>query len=320
MNTKLLKALRLYRIVLKTRKILSIKEYVTKISFKIVISRSSSPTDLDNPYHLQNVKNNHCLDIKPCRLETMYPLIYHMYFEIDESYGTLLKLIEYFWSISKLCFRSLYYIILLKKGPSYPDIKMDNLYRQMLEFHKCDAKTEKETFDDITEVFRGVGDVPDRDKLKIKLFKIYEEAEKEDRKVIDVLVNLCVKLLIIVATEEQELIDNFVDPILSLLLHKPEKEKLFLWLDRTVTKSYNTRPDAGCTAIHKRRVERFSCFAGVKDLLRLALFGMNEIGDNDAKCILLVQVIDNKVVITRSGIKASSLHVGVIKQGLNQAK
>jgi hypothetical protein len=71
-----------------------------------------------------------------------------------------------------------------------------------------------------------------------------------------------------------------------------------------VTKTYNTRPDSGCAIIHERRIERFSCFAEVKaeykkkdtlsthqDLLRLALFGMNEIEDSDAKCILLVQVI-----------------------------
>lgn len=70
-------------------------------------------------------------------------------------------------------------------------------------------------------------------------------------------------------------------------------------------KTHNTRPDAGCAITHERRIERFSCFAEVKaeykkkdtlsthqDLLRLALFGMNEIEDNDAKCILLVQVID----------------------------
>ncbi|KAI9016295.1 hypothetical protein CLU79DRAFT_688772, partial [Phycomyces nitens] len=66
----------------------------------------------------------------------------------------------------------------------------------------------------------------------------------------------------------------------------------------------NVRPDAGCVILHERRVKRFSCFAEVKaeykkkdtlsthgDLLRLALFGMNEINDNNAKCILLVQVI-----------------------------
>lgn len=29
--------------------------------------------------------------------------------------------------------------------------------------------------------------------------------------------------------EEQELINNFADPILSPLLHRPEKEKLFSW-------------------------------------------------------------------------------------------
>ncbi|KAG2203210.1 hypothetical protein INT46_008994 [Mucor plumbeus] len=197
---------------------------------------------------------------------------------------------------------------------------MDDLYKQMLEFHKCDANIEKKkTFDAITEVFRGIGDVPDRDELKIKLFKIYEEAEKEDRKVIDVLINLCVvytqlnKLpneeTIDYTVEEQELINNYTDPILSPLLHRPEKEKLFLWLDRMVIKTYNTRPDAGCAIIHERRIERFSCFAEVKaeykkkdtlsthqDLLRLALFGMNEIEDSDAKCILLVQVIGAVII------------------------
>jgi hypothetical protein len=30
------------------------------------------------------------------------------------------------------------------------------------------------------------------------------------------------------------------------------------------TKTYNTRPDAGCAIIHERRIERFSCFAEVK--------------------------------------------------------
>lgn len=29
--------------------------------------------------------------------------------------------------------------------------------------------------------------------------------------------------------EEQELISNYVDPILSPILHQPERDKLFLW-------------------------------------------------------------------------------------------
>lgn len=83
-----------------------------------------------------------------------------------------------------------------------------------------------------------------------------------------------------------------------LILH------LIYRLDKTITKAYSTRPDAGCAVVHERRIERFSCFAEVKaeykkkdtlsihqDLLRLAMFGMNEIDDNNAKCILLVQVI-----------------------------
>ncbi|KAI7898055.1 uncharacterized protein BX663DRAFT_269937 [Cokeromyces recurvatus] len=184
----------------------------------------------------------------------------------------------------------------------------------MLEFYKCDTNIEKKkTFDAIAKVFRGIGDVPDRDRLKIKLFKIYKKAEKEDRKVIDILINLLNKLpneeTINYTIEEEELINNFVDPILSPLLHRPEKEKHFLWLNKIVTKSYNTRPDAGCALIHERRIQKFSCFAEVKaeykkkdtlsthqDLLRLALFGINEIENNNAKCILLVQVIGAVII------------------------
>jgi len=29
--------------------------------------------------------------------------------------------------------------------------------------------------------------------------------------------------------EEQELISNYIDPILSPILHRPEQDKLFLW-------------------------------------------------------------------------------------------
>lgn len=76
-------------------------------------------------------------------------------------------------------------------------------------------------------------------------------------------------------------------------------------LDRTVTESYNTRPDAGCALIQERRLKDYSGFAEVKaeykkkdslsthqDLLRLSLFGAHTIEEYGAKCILLIQVVD----------------------------
>lgn len=75
-------------------------------------------------------------------------------------------------------------------------------------------------------------------------------------------------------------------------------------LDRKVAKTFNTCPDAGCVIIHQRVIEKFTCFTEVKaeykkkdtlsthqDLLRLSLFGINEIEDRNAECILLIQVI-----------------------------
>ncbi|KAI7866523.1 hypothetical protein BDF14DRAFT_1952020 [Spinellus fusiger] len=147
-----------------------------------------------------------------------------------------------------------------------------------------------------------------RDELKIMLFKIYEKAKKEDRKMIDVLVNLINKLpdqeTIDSNVEEQELITNYIGPILSPILHRSERNKLFLWLNKTTLKSYNKRPDAGCAVILDRRVISYSGFVEVKaeykkkdstclheDLLRLSLFGTNAFKENDAECILIIQII-----------------------------
>ncbi|KAI8890547.1 hypothetical protein K501DRAFT_168621, partial [Backusella circina FSU 941] len=62
-----------------------------------------------------------------------------------------------------------------------------------------------------------------------------EEAEKEDRRGIGVLIDLIHKLMqffiLEYTVEEQEIINNFVDSILSPLLHRPEKEKLFFMVN-----------------------------------------------------------------------------------------
>ncbi|KAI7903127.1 uncharacterized protein BX663DRAFT_472883 [Cokeromyces recurvatus] len=73
----------------------------------------------------------------------------------------------------------------------------------------------------------------DRDELKISLFDVYKKANKQDRRLIDVMINLLNKL----PNEEikehdiegQELIVNYTDPIISPLLHDPGHDKLFIW-------------------------------------------------------------------------------------------
>ncbi|CAO3701322.1 unnamed protein product [Rhizopus stolonifer] len=209
---------------------------------------------------------------------------------------------------------SLYNTILLKKEQSYSEVDMSVLYKDMLDEYKNYEKVDKDVFSEITEAFRIDETGSSRDELKIMLFRIYEKAKKEDRKMIDVLVNMINKLpnqeIIDNDVEEQELITNYIDPILSPILHRPEGDKLFLWLNKTALKSYNKRPDAGCAVILKRRVINYSGFVEVKaeykkkdavslheDLLRLSLFGINGLEENNAKCILLIQIIGSSLTV-----------------------
>ncbi|KAI9010013.1 hypothetical protein CLU79DRAFT_806242 [Phycomyces nitens] len=183
-----------------------------------------------------------------------------------------LKIFKTFQEQSFVLAKSLYNIILLKKVQSYPNIDMSVLYKNMLDGYRNYEKVDKSVFSNITEVFRTDDIGSSRDELKIMLFKVYENADKTDR---------------------------------NPTFHRPEGDKLFLWLNKSALKSYNKRPDAGCAVILERRVVNYSSFIEVKveykkkdaislheDLLRLSLFGTNALEENQAKCILLIQIID----------------------------
>ncbi|KAG1452156.1 hypothetical protein G6F46_012261 [Rhizopus delemar] len=199
---------------------------------------------------------------------------------------------------------SLNNIILLKKDQSHPEIDMSDLHKAMLDEYKNHEKVDQKTFMEIIEAFRMDDIDSSRDELKIMLFKIYESARKEDRKVIDVLINLINKLpnkeILDCNIEEQELITSYIDPILSPILHRPEGNNLFLC----------KRPDAGCALVYDRRIINYPGFVEVKaeykkknsiclheDLLRLSLFGMNALEETNAKCILLLQIIGPSLTV-----------------------
>ncbi|KAG1217974.1 hypothetical protein G6F35_008700 [Rhizopus arrhizus] len=184
---------------------------------------------------------------------------------------------------------------------------MSDLYKAMLDEYRNHEKVDQKTFTKIIEAFRMDDIDSSRDELKIMLFKIYETAKKEDRKMIDVLINLINKLpnkeILDCNIEEQELITNYIDPILSPILHRLWWDEL-LWLNKMDLKSYNKGSDACCAFVYGRRVINYSGFVEVKaeykkknsiclheDLLRLSLFGMNALEETNAKCILLLQII-----------------------------
>ncbi|KAI7884129.1 uncharacterized protein EV154DRAFT_28442 [Mucor mucedo] len=165
-------------------------------------------------------------------------------------------------------------------------------------------------FKDITELFGSFNvEKDERDSIKLILFDTYKKASKQDRRLVDVLINLLNMLptesLLEHKVEETELINGYLQPIISPLFHKPEKSQLFLWLNtKTDLKSYDKRPDGGCVIIKKRRISHYTGFAEVKaeyqknnakqthnDLLRLALFAISGYEECNAECILVLQAI-----------------------------
>ncbi|KAI8982318.1 hypothetical protein BDF20DRAFT_866220 [Mycotypha africana] len=68
-------------------------------------------------------------------------------------------------------------------------------------------------------IFMELGNIRDRDEVKIQLFDLYKKASKPDRRIIDVLINLLKKLSNDIIKkhkiEEQELLVNYVDSILN---------------------------------------------------------------------------------------------------------
>ncbi|KAG2189685.1 hypothetical protein INT46_007501 [Mucor plumbeus] len=207
---------------------------------------------------------------------------------------------------------SLYNIVLLKKNHAYPQIDFSMINDELSEEFESSPKIEKSIFMEIIQIFRD--DIRDRDELKISLFDLYKKANKQDRRVIDVMINLLNKLpneeIKEHDIEEQELIVNYTDPIISPLLHDPGHDKLFIWLNRTVLQNYEKRPDAGCVALKEKRLDHYVGFAEVKpdykkkdtvktheDLLRLSLFGMNALEEHNSKCILLMQVIGSSMYV-----------------------
>ncbi|KAG1176011.1 hypothetical protein G6F70_006106 [Rhizopus microsporus] len=180
----------------------------------------------------------------------------------------------------------------------------------MLNNYISDVKVERHIFNDITELFGSFNvEKDERDSIKLALFDIYKKASKQDRKLVDVLINLLNILptenLLEHKVEETELINRYLQPILSPLFHKPEKSQLFLWLNtKTDLKSYDKRPDGGCVLIEKRRISQYTGFVEVKadyqknnthqthgDLLRLALFASNGYDEYNTECILVLQAI-----------------------------
>ncbi|KAI9324231.1 hypothetical protein BD770DRAFT_335091 [Pilaira anomala] len=131
-------------------------------------------------------------------------------------------------------------IILLKKGQFCPElfkfVDCESLFNsiQSKALNK-DIIVETNTYLELATLLRNVNEQTDRRALKIELNKVYEKSTKEDGMFVEIFVNLVTKLPNLQRLSpvgEMELTVNFLDPILPHVLHCPELNKHFIWLNR----------------------------------------------------------------------------------------
>lgn len=83
----------------------------------------------------------------------------------------------------------------------------------------------------LATLLRGLNETIDRRTMKIQLDQLYAKANEEDCVIIEIFSNLIQKLPNqerLSHVGEMELIMNFLDPILSLIFHCPDKNRLLV--------------------------------------------------------------------------------------------
>lgn len=170
-----------------------------------------------------------------------------------------------------------------------------------------DIKVNNEIFLELVTLLRDINDETDRRALKIELNNLYEKATKEDGIIIEIFVNLVTKaskFQRLSPVGELELTVNFLDPILSHIFHRPDSNKLFVWLNRKDDNTATCRPDATMVALPQKAENVTLGYVEVKpldvqsdlelvfmDLVRLGVFARSLMLRKANRKVLVVQCI-----------------------------
>ncbi|KAI9248980.1 hypothetical protein EDC94DRAFT_527978, partial [Helicostylum pulchrum] len=135
--------------------------------------------------------------------------------------------------------------------------------------------------------------------LKIELNNLYEKATKEDGIIIEIFVNLVTKaskFQELSPVGELELTVNFLDPILSHIFHRPNSNRLFVWLNRKDDNTATYRPYATTMALPQKAENVTLGYVEVKpldvqsdlelafmDLVRLGVFARSLVKKSKSK-------------------------------------
>ncbi|KAI9323134.1 hypothetical protein BX666DRAFT_1883632 [Dichotomocladium elegans] len=132
------------------------------------------------------------------------------------------------------------------------------------------------------------------------------EADEHDSAIIVALVNCLNKLPEYgqrTVIGEQDLITNYIDPIVSPIFHQPVCGRLFRWLNREVEYTEMLRPDGAMFLTEQRSTEYAIGFCEVKsndndgnigtheDLYRLAIFCKDAMDNDQINAYMALQVV-----------------------------
>ncbi|CAO3593173.1 unnamed protein product [Absidia cylindrospora] len=207
-------------------------------------------------------------------------------------------------------------------GRSNLNLYMDQLKKKYLD----DVKMNDDLFQNIIGILRTLKD-KSRKATKVDLMKLALNVDIDDldASILDVLLN-CVQKLPDYQDNappgEQQLITNFIDPILSPLFHQPDHDRAFYWLNRTVEDTEILRPDGAMYITEQQHTKHAIGFCEVKakdnednsngvhlDLFRLSMFCKNTLDSGLIKAMIAVQVVDSTLTFYLFTLESAGLYV-----------
>ncbi|KAI8330861.1 hypothetical protein BC941DRAFT_383192 [Chlamydoabsidia padenii] len=207
-------------------------------------------------------------------------------------------------------------------GISNLDLYLDQLKKKYLD----DVKMNDTLFLNIIGIVRTLQG-KSRRTTKMELMKLACDVDIDDldASILDVMLNCVQKLPDYQDSAppgEQQLITNFIDPILSPLFHQPDHNRTFYWLNRTVEDTEILRPDGAMYITEQQHTKRAIGFCEVKakdnednsngvhlDLFRLSMFCKDTLDSGLIKTAMAVQTVDNTLIFYLFTLESAGLYV-----------
>ncbi|KAI9315731.1 hypothetical protein BX666DRAFT_345518 [Dichotomocladium elegans] len=179
------------------------------------------------------------------------------------------------------------------------------LHQLKAEYINSELKVDNDVFVRVISTLRNL-DLTGRKAAKMELMSMSIEVDEHDSAIVDALINCLNKLPEYgqrTAIGEQDLIINYIDPIVSPIFHQPVCSRLFRWLNREVENTEIWRPDGAMVLADQSSTEYAVGFCEVKsddndgdigaheDLYRLAILCKDAMDKHQINAYMALQVV-----------------------------